>query len=123
MEKDFWVCWILKKLFTDANLKDRMVFKGGTTLSKVFGLIDRFSEGIDLVLDWRLLGFGPGMEDPYQVFSSNTQQDRFNKQINAKAATYLAGELLCLNPDFHRDANLVGRRPLQGRYNAPQEGG
>src|ERR1039457_4033119 len=29
----------------------------------------------------------------------------------------------CLNPDFHRDANLVGRRPLQGRYNAPQEGG
>jgi hypothetical protein len=29
----------------------------------------------------------------------------------------------CLNPDFRRDANLVGRRPPQGRYNAPQEGG
>jgi hypothetical protein len=34
-----------------------MVFKGGTSLSKVFGLIDRFSEDIDLVLDWRLLGY------------------------------------------------------------------
>jgi predicted nucleotidyltransferase component of viral defense system len=33
-----------------------MVFKGGTSLSKVFGLIDRFSEDIDLILDWRLLG-------------------------------------------------------------------
>ena len=48
VEKDFWVCWVLKKLFTDVNLKDRMVFKGGTTLSKVFGLINRFSEDIDL---------------------------------------------------------------------------
>jgi len=94
IEKDFWVCWVLKKLFTDPQLKDRMVFKGGTTLSKVFGLIDRFSEDIDLVLDWRLLGYGPGMMDPHQAFRSNTQQDRFNKQINAKAAEYIAGELL-----------------------------
>jgi len=49
VEKDFWVCWILKHLFA--------VFKGGTSLSKVFGLIDRFSEDIDLILDWRLLGY------------------------------------------------------------------
>lgn len=94
VEKDFWVCWVLKKLFTNADLKDRMVFKGGTSLSKVFGLIDRFSEDIDLVLDWRLLGYGRGLKDPYQVFTSNTQQDRFNKQVNAKAAEYIAGELV-----------------------------
>ena len=35
-----------------------MVFQGGTSLSKVYGLIDRFSEDIDLILDWRLLGYG-----------------------------------------------------------------
>ena len=58
VEKDFWVCWVLKQLFSKRDLKDRMVFKGGTTLSKVFGLIDRFSEDIDLVLDWQLLGYG-----------------------------------------------------------------
>ena len=48
--------------------------------------------------------------------------------VAAGANDLVAGRALnlsspCLNPDFHRDANLVGRRPLQGRYNAPQEGG
>jgi hypothetical protein len=105
VEKDFWVCWVLRKLFTDAQLKDRMVFKGGTSLSKVFGLIDRFSEDIDLVLDWRLLGYGHGMEDPEQEFSSNRQRDRFNKEINEKAAAYIAGELL------NRLAGLFGGIP------------
>jgi predicted nucleotidyltransferase component of viral defense system len=57
VEKDFWVCWILKRLFADPHLKEQMVFKGGTSLSKVYGLVDRFSEDIDLVLDWRLLGY------------------------------------------------------------------
>ncbi len=94
VEKDFWVCWVLKKLFTDPFLKERMVFKGGTSLSKVFKLIDRFSEDIDLVLDWQLLGYGPEIEDPSLLNRSNTQLDRMNKEVNAKAAHYIAGELL-----------------------------
>ena len=108
VEKDFWVCWVLKKLFIDADLKDRMVFKGGTTLSKVFKLIERFSEDIDLVLDWRILGYGPGLENPHQPFESNTQQDRFNKQINERAAKYIAGELLVrLNSLFRQVPGIV----------------
>jgi predicted nucleotidyltransferase component of viral defense system len=51
VEKDFWVCWVLKQIFTDPQLQTRMVFKGGTSLSKVFGLIERFSEDVDLILD------------------------------------------------------------------------
>ena len=66
IEKDFWVCWVLMQLFAEPELKDRMVFKGGTTLSKVFGLIDRFSEDIDLVLDWQLFGYGAGLEDSFE---------------------------------------------------------
>lgn len=93
-EKDFWVCWVLKRLFADPVLRDRIVFKGGTTLSKVFGLIDRFSEDIDLVLDWRLLGYGADLEDPYKAHASAAQQDKFNKAVNAKAAAYIAGPLL-----------------------------
>ena len=92
IEKDFWVCWVLKQLFADPELGTRLVFKGGTSLSKVFGLIDRFSEDIDLVLDWQLLGYGPGQEDPYQDFESKGKQDRFNKGINRKAADYIAGK-------------------------------
>lgn len=43
---------VLKQLFENPQLADKLVFKGGTSLSKVFGVIDRFSEDIDLVLDW-----------------------------------------------------------------------
>jgi hypothetical protein len=49
MEKDFWVCWLLGIIFT-SPFADSLVFKGGTSLSKVFGVIDRFSEDIDLSL-------------------------------------------------------------------------
>jgi len=72
-----------------------MVFKGGTSLSKVFGLIDRFSEDIDLVLDWRLLGYDQeGAKDPYQATSSKTQQSRHNQEMNAKAIAYIQDPLL-----------------------------
>jgi hypothetical protein len=93
MEKDFWVCWVLKKLFASEELRDHLVFKGGTALSKVDGMIDRFSEDIDLVLDWGLLGYGKDGEDAWKPHASNTQQDKFNKKVNAKADRYLREEL------------------------------
>lgn len=49
LEKDFWVRWLLGVLFT-SEFAGRLVFKPGTSLSKVFGVIDRFSEDIDLSL-------------------------------------------------------------------------
>ncbi len=50
LEKDFWVSWLLGLLFAQPALAPFLVFKGGTSLSKVFGVIDRFSEDIDLCL-------------------------------------------------------------------------
>jgi predicted nucleotidyltransferase component of viral defense system len=95
VEKDFWVCWILKRLFTAPVLKDHMVFKGGTSLSKVYGLIDRFSEDIDLILDWRLLGYGTEEgSDPHKAITSKTKQSRYNQEMNAKAAAYIQETLL-----------------------------
>src|SRR5271154_2864445 len=48
IEKDFWVCWTLDALFNDlAAGGPRLLFKGGTSLSKGYGLIERFSEDID----------------------------------------------------------------------------
>jgi hypothetical protein len=49
IEKDFWVCWMLGILF-ESEFAGSLVFKGGTSLSKVFGVIERFSEDIDLSL-------------------------------------------------------------------------
>lgn len=49
IEKDIWVCWLLEQLFT---LPIKMAFKGGTSLSKVFNLIQRFSEDVDITIDY-----------------------------------------------------------------------
>ena len=53
VEKDFWVVWTLDYLFARSPWRTQLAFKGGTSLSKAFGLIKRFSEDIDLILDWR----------------------------------------------------------------------
>jgi hypothetical protein len=63
LEKDFWVCWALKRLFTLPDPPAGLLFKGGTSLSKVFGVIERFSEDVDLSFDRAGLGFG-GASDP-----------------------------------------------------------
>jgi len=85
IEKDFWVCYVLDKLFNSDKLKDKILFKGGTSLSKVFGLIRRFSEDIDLILDWNELTD----DDPYAV-RSRSAQDKFNKKLNEQTGDYLA---------------------------------
>jgi predicted nucleotidyltransferase component of viral defense system len=111
VEKDFWVCWILKLLFAEPALKNQMVFKGGTSLSKVFGLIDRFSEDIDLVLDWRLLGYDQaGAKDPFKATSSKSKQSRYNLEMNAKAVAYIRDTLLSqLNQLFAPISGVVAR--------------
>ena len=90
VEKDFWVCWTLGRLFAHADLSRLLMFKGGTSLSKVFNLIERFSEDIDLILDWRVV---VGDVDPL-VERSATKQEALNKTIDTKAADYIGGEML-----------------------------
>ncbi len=58
IEKDFWGCWTLKKLFDLPEWGARLTFKGGTALSKGWALIERFSEDIDIVINRDALGFG-----------------------------------------------------------------
>lgn len=89
VEKDFWVCWVLGKLFSDPEISPMILFKGGTSLSKVYNLIERFSEDIDLIMDWRLF-----TEDDPMAERTRTQQEVFNKKINQVAAEYLAGDFL-----------------------------
>lgn len=50
LEKDIWICWVLRELF---QLPKKMAFKGGTSLSKCYGLLDRFSEDVDVTIDYR----------------------------------------------------------------------
>mgnify|MGYP001545966665 CR=1 FL=1 len=91
VEKDFWVCWTLGLLFGDSSLKEHLIFKGGTSLSKVFGIIIRFSEDIDLTVDRRLFGFGDEL-NPNNA-PSNKKRKKLVKDMVEASRTYIQGAL------------------------------
>ncbi len=75
VEKDFWVCWLLKRVFSLSGFEGAFVFKGGTSLSKVYNAIERFSEDVDLVWDRKSLGFG-AEKDPLGEDVSQTKAEK-----------------------------------------------
>lgn len=75
IEKDFWVCWTLRELFNLPKSGPVLTFKGGTSLSKGWKLIERFSEDIDLVIDRDFLGFG-GDNAPDRATSRKQSETR-----------------------------------------------
>ena len=91
VEKDFWVCIALDVLFHRFSKKDCLLFKGGTSLSKCYHVISRFSEDIDLILKWETLGI-----ENEVLFEerSRTAQDKFGKAMNEKAANWIASKLV-----------------------------
>lgn len=86
VEKDFWVCYTLEHLFHHCDLSCFLTFKGGTSLSKAFHLIQRFSEDVDLILDWRTLGYT--RDEPWEP-RSNSAQERFKADAARRASEYL----------------------------------
>ena len=77
IEKDFWVCWTLRELFSLPEWGEQLTFKGGTSLSKGWQLISRFSEDIDVVINREFLGFGGET-------LSNKQQKRLLKECSRR---------------------------------------
>lgn len=89
IEKDFWVCWTLRRLTAMSGLENHVTFKGGTSLSKAYGLIQRFSEDIDLTIrrDAPLIdAVAPPMEDGI----SGKERERRTKALKAAAQAYVA---------------------------------
>lgn len=81
VEKDLWVTQVLHALFS-LDVSDKMIFKGGTSLSKAWGLIDRFSEDIDLAIDPVFLGAPDGDPTKKQI-----------KKLRKASSLYVAEEL------------------------------
>ncbi len=93
VEKDFWVSWLLKQLFSIPALEGRLLFKGGTSLAKVFHAIDRFSEDVDLAVDYAALGFA-GDRDPRQEGISKTRRGLILEQMLEACRDYVSGPFL-----------------------------
>lgn len=103
VEKDFWVTLVLDYLFHICKYKEYFVFKGGTSLSKCFNLINRFSEDIDLILKWDVL-----TDDDPNKERSKTKQDIYNKNINNLAADFILNKL---KPTMEKDfEKLLARK-------------
>ncbi len=92
VEKDFWVCWTLKELFQLPVIGEHLIFKGGTSLSKVFKVIERFSEDIDVSIDRGFLGFG-GTNEP-EAGVSNKEKQRRIEALKVACQQKIATELL-----------------------------
>jgi hypothetical protein len=123
VEKDFWVCWTLRELFTLPGIGEHLTFKGGTSLSKAWKLIRRFSEDIDLIVDKDALGFG-GRAAPDKAPSNKQRRARLEALMEscrlwvqgtlqpALAARIRALELRAHRPDLEReDREAVDHHP------------
>lgn len=92
VEKDFWVCWTLDALFNGlAGGGPRLLFKGGTSLSKAFGLISRFSEDIDITVFRDDLGQAAEVAD--LITLSGKQRRARLDAIRSACQSYILGPL------------------------------
>lgn len=92
LEKDVWVVWALQTLF-GSPFAEHLVFKGGTSLSKAYGAIRRFSEDIDLTYDIRaiaadLIGDSPDALPPNRSQEKNGPRQSANAWRNGFRATH-----------------------------------
>jgi hypothetical protein len=92
IEKDFWVCWTLRELLNLPDIGSQLTFKGGTSLSKCWKLIERFSEDIDLVVDREALGFG-GDNAPQQPGISGKERERRLEALKMASHSYVRSVL------------------------------
>lgn len=105
LEKDIMVCWALQVLF--ALDGPAMVFKGGTSLSKVYQAIDRFSEDIDITIDHR--DSGDIIVDPFAPEVSNTKRREFSERMKAFTAKTVRD---VIRPHFEQQVALVPIPPI-----------
>ncbi|MEM6671969.1 MAG: nucleotidyl transferase AbiEii/AbiGii toxin family protein [Planctomycetota bacterium] len=116
VEKDFWVCWTLSRLYSIPSMP-RLLFKGGTSLSQCFGLIHRFSEDIDLGIEREDVGLVDDLDPMAQSTRSGCQ--RAVKAMRAKLYERVAETLFpSIEADFQ--AALDG---LDFRLHPPEASG
>lgn len=105
IEKDFWVCWSLYRLFQVLRFRPQLIFKGGTSLSKAYNAVERFSEDVDLSLSRRDLGFADS-RDPEEPGISGKEARRRIEALVGACRQAVSERLL---PDLRADfASVIG---------------
>ncbi len=111
VEKDFWVSWTLAVLFGHPEFGGQLVFKGGTSLSKVFGVIERFSEGIDLSVSPEFLDIS---EESVEKADSRNKRTERMQALEAACIERVRSRFL---PELERIAReVLGERTGGGAW-------
>ena len=93
LEKDIWVVWSLRHLFA-GPYADFLVFKGGTSLSKAYGVIRRFSEDVDLTYDIRAIASDLIGDADAPLPASKSQERKWSKEIRARLSEWVDTEIV-----------------------------
>jgi hypothetical protein len=107
IEKDFWVCWALHRLFDVLQFRPQLIFKGGTSLSKAYHAVERFSEDVDLSLSRRDLGFADARDPEQPGISGKEARRRIEALVEACRHAIRDRLLPSLRADF---ASVIGPR-------------
>ena len=93
LEKDVWVVWSLRHLFA-APYAPHLVFKGGTSLSKAYGVIQRFSEDVDLTYDIRAIAGDLIGDADTPLPASKNQEKKWSKKIRSRLVDWVTTEVV-----------------------------
>lgn len=93
LEKDIWVVWSLRHLF-DGPYANHLVFKGGTSLSKAYGVIRRFSEDVDLTYDIRAIARDLVGDADAPLPASANQEKKWTKAIRTRLSEWVDAEIV-----------------------------
>ena len=104
LEKDIWICWVLQALFTMPG-RLPMAFKGGTSLSKVYGAIRRFSEDVDVTIDYKSLDQSI---DPFDAKISRTAREKYTELLRTKLAVHTKN---VVRPHFENLVAQLAEKP------------
>lgn len=104
LEKDVWICWVLQGLFTMPG-RLPMAFKGGTSLSKVYGAIRRFSEDVDITIDYKSLD---QTVDPFDPKVSRTAREKYSDTLRTKLAEHTKS---VIRPHFENLVTQLAQKP------------
>jgi hypothetical protein len=93
LEKDIWVVWSLQHLFA-GPYAEHLVFKGGTSLSKAYSVIRRFSEDVDLTYDIRAIAGDLVGDADAPLPASKSQEKKWSKEIRARLSDWVGSEIV-----------------------------
>ncbi|MBB4577551.1 nucleotidyl transferase AbiEii/AbiGii toxin family protein [Rhizobium lentis] len=105
LEKDVWVVWTLQMLFS-SKLGEHLVFKGGTSLSKAYGVIKRFSEDVDLTYDIRALAPDLVSDNDEALPKTRSEEKRWTSEVRKRLPVWVSDSVEPVIAGALRDQSL-----------------